>query len=93
MGYTPVVSKENLNLMQSSKGAAPNYGLGFVIVKNDSMKVVTHDGGVPGYVASFGFEQESKYGVIILRNYNAGAMNLGSAAYELLNKMTHLNGD
>jgi CubicO group peptidase (beta-lactamase class C family) len=61
------------------------YGLGFTIsTRPDRRRFVGHGGSVAGYTAQLVFEPESRIGVVLLRNYNSGATNLGAAAAELL---------
>ena len=65
------------------------YGLGFSLNEVEtsagrSVTLVGHGGSVAGYTAYLVFEPESGLGVVLLRNYNRGATNLGRAASELL---------
>ena len=43
-----------------------------------------HGGSVAGYNAHMVFEPESRIGVVLLRNYGGGEINLGRAAKDLL---------
>lgn len=61
------------------------YGLGFSIRRLDSgPELVGHGGSVAGYTAYILFEPEQGVGVVLFRNYNSGATNLGGAARELV---------
>ncbi|TVP57439.1 MAG: class A beta-lactamase-related serine hydrolase [Gemmatimonadales bacterium] len=71
---------------QTPGDEASGYGLGWnVRVRDDGRSFVGHGGSVAGYTAHMVFEPESGIGVILLRNYNSGATNLGSVATDLLN--------
>lgn len=77
--------------MHTEKGPEPNkYGLGFMIFHNDQINIVGHNGQVVGYTSQFAFEKESKYGVILMRNYTRGATDLDKASFILLNKLKQL---
>jgi len=49
------------------------YGLGFVIQDYRGHKVVTHTGGLPGYVSRLMMVPDMKLGVMVLTNQEAGA--------------------
>jgi CubicO group peptidase (beta-lactamase class C family) len=95
MGYTQLLNKENLGLMQSTKTPKgewwDNYGLGLVLYQDSTILTVGHDGAVPGYTASFLFEKDSQYGVIIMRNYNWGITDLNLRSVSLLKKLKKLD--
>ena len=93
LGYTPILKKESLAFMQTEKGPEPNkYGVGFMIFHNDQVSIVGHNGKVSGYTSQFAFEKESKFGVILMRNYAWGATDLDKASFILLNKLRQLKG-
>lgn len=76
--------EEMLRLQTPGDGDA-GYGLGFSIRRLDSgADLVGHGGSVAGYTAYLLFEPERGVGVVLLRNYNSGATNLGGVARELL---------
>ncbi|MDP2954777.1 MAG: serine hydrolase domain-containing protein [Longimicrobiales bacterium] len=50
-------------------------------------RLVGHGGSVAGYTAFLAFEPESGLGVVLLRNYNQGATDLGAAALALLQEL------
>ena len=77
--------------MQTEKGPEPNkYGLGFMIFYNDQLTIVGHNGQVLGYTSQFAFEKNSKFGVILMRNYTWGATDLDRASFILLSKLRQL---
>ena len=49
------------------------YGLGFVIQDYRGHKVVTHTGGLPGYVSRLMMVPNMKLGIVVLTNQEAGA--------------------
>ncbi len=91
MGYTDLLSHENLTVMQSKQtpdgGWEENYGLGFNIYKDSLLHTIGHQGGTPGYRANLLFEKKSEYGIILLRNYNWGTTDLNLRSTILLRKL------
>ncbi len=49
------------------------YGLGFVIEDYRGRQVVTHTGGLPGYVSRLMMVPDMKLGIVVLTNQEAGA--------------------
>ena len=49
------------------------YGLGFGLVDDRGRKVVSHTGGLPGYVSRVTLVPEERLGVVVLTNQEAGA--------------------
>ena len=61
------------------------YGLGLYLYATAGVPSIPgHNGRVSGYTAYFGFDPNSKVGVILLRNYETGRTNLVSAANQLI---------
>lgn len=61
------------------------YGLGFSLrVTEEGLHLVSHGGSVAGYNAHMVFDPVSTIGVVLLRNYNGGSVNLGRVASDLL---------
>ncbi len=93
MGYLNILNQENLALMQSPKTPQDNewnYGLGFSLYQDSTFSTVGHGGSVSGYTASFLFEKEYHYGVILMRNYNWGITDLNLRSNILLRKLIEL---
>ncbi len=70
--------------VQTPEDPDSGYGLGFSISAVDGRVLAGHGGSVAGYTASLLFEPATGLTVVLLRNYNRGATNLGRAARELL---------
>ena len=91
MGYESLLNKENLTIMLSTQTPpgrwSENYSLGFSIYEDDVIHTIGHQGGTPGYRANFLFEQETEYGVILLRNYNWGVTDLNLRSTLLLRQL------
>jgi CubicO group peptidase (beta-lactamase class C family) len=51
---------------------------------------VSHGGSVAGYTASMAVDPETRIGVVLLRNYQSGATNLGRAAQGLVARLSAL---
>jgi CubicO group peptidase (beta-lactamase class C family) len=91
LGYLPLLKTESLEIMQTETGPEPNkYGLGFFIFRNDQINIIGHNGHLLGYTSQFAFEKESKFGIILMRNYTWGATDLDKASFNLLNKLKQL---
>lgn len=92
MGYQMVLSPENLESMQTGKLSRRNdYGLGFFINNEQKSNIINHGGAVAGYTAYLAFEPKSRYGIVIMRNYNFGKTDLQAQSHIVLNKLTRLN--
>lgn len=64
-------------------GGLPNgsgYGLGFQLHRVGDTIIAGHSGTVAGYSAYLAFDPATGIGVVLLRNYNHGATNLGATA-------------
>jgi CubicO group peptidase (beta-lactamase class C family) len=91
MGYSQILIGDDLALMhttQTPEGSwDENYGLGFTIYQDSLIHTIGHQGGTPGYRANLLFEKESKYGVVLLRNYNWGVTDLNLRSTLLLRRL------
>ncbi len=64
------------------------YGLGLSLRRNDDGSwTAGHGGSVAGYTATLQFDPEARIAVVLLRNYQSGATNLGGAAMGLLEEL------
>ena len=89
---TPILSEAGRKEMQifqtpiSVRSAdSTGYGLGFSLrVTEEGLHLVSHGGSVAGYNAHMVFDPVSTIGVVLLRNYNGGSVNLGRVASDLL---------
>ncbi len=78
--------------VQTPEEANRGYGLGFsVVVDADGDRVVSHGGSVAGYTAFMTVDPQTRIGVVLLRNYQSGATNLGRAAQGLLVELSALS--
>jgi CubicO group peptidase (beta-lactamase class C family) len=84
-------SRSAMLAIQTPGDSARGYGLGFSIqtadVEGTPLVMAGHGGSVAGYNAYITFDQASQLGVIMLRNYNRGATNLGESARDLLRQL------
>ncbi|HEY9525554.1 MAG TPA: serine hydrolase domain-containing protein [Anaerolineales bacterium] len=90
MGNGNILEKRYLELLytkQTPETSNHGYGLGFGLYQDRSISIAEHSGGVWGYSAHFGFEQEYGYGVILLRNYNWGTTSWDIGPKVLLRKL------
>ena len=91
--YRELLDGSNLSLMQTIQTPEnkywDNYGIGYFIYKHKERIYVGHSGSISGYSSYFLFDKESKYGVIILRNYNWGITELELRSIALLDKLNN----
>jgi CubicO group peptidase (beta-lactamase class C family) len=81
-------SRTEMMKLQTPGNPRSGYGLGFQIaVGEDGRRIVSHGGSVAGYTAHIAFDPEAKIGVVLLRNYAGGAVNLGGRANALLREL------
>lgn len=83
----PLLGPEGRRLVRTSQTPEgdPGYSFGFSISEAPGAPdLMGHGGSVAGYNAHLVFEPESGIGVVLLRNYGGGEINLGRAAKELL---------
>lgn len=86
-GKPALLTAKSRRQMQSVPNGGKNYGLGLMLVNKRDLDVIGHNGSVPGYTAQFAIEQQSGYGVILMRNYNKGSTNLEAISLTLLRQL------
>ncbi|MCA8966033.1 MAG: serine hydrolase [Planctomycetes bacterium] len=52
-----------------------SYGLGWFLAVERGMKLIEHDGGMPGFLSKVSLMPEEKFGFIVLNNGNDGVVN------------------
>jgi CubicO group peptidase (beta-lactamase class C family) len=90
MGNPYILDTKHLEIMhtnQTPETRYHSYGLGFELYRDPAITIVGHSGGLPGYSASFGFENDHGYGVILMRNYNWGTTSWDVGPKILLRKL------
>lgn len=81
----PVGWRREMMRVQMPTDADDGYGLGLRVERDQGgVQAVGHGGSVAGYTAHLVFDPASGLAVILLRNYNRGATDLGGAARDLL---------
>jgi CubicO group peptidase (beta-lactamase class C family) len=94
MGYSTILNEESLQLLQNSQTPnvrlRSNYSFGFILYSGQGINTVGHGGSTPGYSAHFEFEKNTKYGIIIMRNYNFGNTNFDLRSNAFLRKISQL---
>ncbi|HRE75893.1 MAG TPA: serine hydrolase domain-containing protein [Flavobacteriales bacterium] len=86
-GFSAIIKQEHIDIMKISHASNEDYGLGLFIYKDDMLSVVCHDGLVDGYSGCFVLDQNSKIGIVILRNCSKGKTNMYNTAFDLLRKI------
>ncbi|MDB5158962.1 MAG: hypothetical protein JWR50_3669 [Mucilaginibacter sp.] len=79
-----ILSKSSIRKMENISSVSDSYGLALMMHSGINQNLIEHDGYVPGYTAQFVVDLDSKYSVIIMRNYNQGSTNLNEVAKKLL---------
>jgi CubicO group peptidase (beta-lactamase class C family) len=79
-----LLTKASIHQMQLTPKGGKDYGLGLFTNPRTDVNFIGHSGFVPGYTSQFLIEQDSKYAVILMRNYNFGFTNLEETAAKLL---------
>jgi CubicO group peptidase (beta-lactamase class C family) len=87
MGYEDLLTDESQALMVGAQTPEGNYGYGLSLFTDDQISTAGHGGSVAGYNCYMAYDKESKYGVILMRNYNQGKTNLGRASRDLISKL------
>lgn len=95
MGESKILNEESLDMIHTTQtpttGLRANYSLGFDLYSDQGINTIGHGGSTPGYSAHFEFERNSKYGVILLRNYNFGNTNLDLRSNALLRTLSTID--
>ena len=74
--------------IQTPEDPGRGYGVGFTVREAEEGRcVASHGGSVAGYTAHLAFDPGAGVAVILLRNYQSGATNLGGAATRLLDAL------
>ena len=79
-----LLSKSSIRKMEEIAVENYTYGIGLMIHSGMNQNMIEHDGYVAGYTAQFVVNLDSKYAVIIMRNYNQGSTDLNEVAKKLL---------
>jgi CubicO group peptidase (beta-lactamase class C family) len=82
-----LLNKESIRQMQLIPKGGKDYGLGVGLDPRSNVNFVGHGGLIPGYSSHYLFDNDSKYGVILMRNYNVGFTNLMETATRLLEEI------
>ena len=90
MGYGNMLKPESLAAMVAGQTPTDNYGYGLSLFTDDQISTAGHGGSVAGYNCYMAYDQESQYGVILMRNYNRGQTNLGRASLDLIRQLKSL---
>jgi CubicO group peptidase (beta-lactamase class C family) len=91
LGDTPITTPSRLAALTDQNALAPltgtGYGLGFQLHRIGDTLIAGHSGTVAGYTAYLAFDPVNRIGIVLLRNYNQGATNLGAIAVRTLLEM------
>lgn len=79
-----LISKASIKKMEDIPNASKQYGLGLTIHSGINRNTIGHNGSTAGYTSQFIINLDSKYAIILMRNYNQGSTDLGKLGYEVL---------
>jgi CubicO group peptidase (beta-lactamase class C family) len=79
-----LLTKASIRKMQQPPKGVKDYGLGMGVDPRSNVNFAGHGGLIPGYASQFLFDNDSKYAVILMRNYDVGSTNLLDTAAKLL---------
>jgi CubicO group peptidase (beta-lactamase class C family) len=94
-----LLKPETLTAMTTPGGAAKAYGLGWIVADMNGVRVVSHNGAIPGFSAFLGRVPAKKTTVIVLTNSSGGQADalgrqiLGLAVPEVAPKTTAIADD
>jgi CubicO group peptidase (beta-lactamase class C family) len=78
-------SRREMLRVQTPDDLSRGYGLGFSLQTDSAGRTMaSHGGSVAGYTAHMAFDPDARIGAVLLRNYQRGATNLGSATQALV---------
>jgi CubicO group peptidase (beta-lactamase class C family) len=79
-----LLTKASIRQMQLIPKGGKDYGLGMGVDPRTNVNFIGHGGYIPGYSSQYLIDNDSKYGVILMRNYNIGFTVLVDTAAKLL---------
>jgi CubicO group peptidase (beta-lactamase class C family) len=90
LGFSRLLNASDLETIQTGKVKASGeakYGLGLYIYSYDNKIMIHHAGSVAGYSAEMAFEKNSKYGIVMMCNFNTTDEVLYFRMQELLEQL------
>jgi CubicO group peptidase (beta-lactamase class C family) len=84
LGDVPVTEASRSIALEGAPVGQAGYGLGVQLHRIGDTVLAGHSGAIAGYTAYLAVETTSQIGVVLLRNYNHGATNLGATAVRLI---------
>lgn len=82
--HTPQVA---LRIFPEEASASFGYGLGWMVGMHEGHYMVTHGGGIDGFISSTGFLPKEKIGVVVLTNSDSGMMFANSLTEAIFNQI------
>ncbi len=79
--------RKMMQTIQIHENRNTGYGLGLFISDNNDIKIVDHSGKATGYTSLVMFSPESRIGVVMMRNTDAGFGRLSPAARMLVKQL------
>ena len=79
-----LLTKASIRKMQQVPKGGKDYGLGMGLDSRKGFNCIGHSGLIPGYASEFFIDNDTKYAVILMRNYDLGSTDLIDAAARLV---------
>ncbi|WP_214070685.1 serine hydrolase domain-containing protein [Mucilaginibacter sp. dw_454] len=79
-----LLSKASIKKMEDIPYVSKQYGLGLTVHSGMNRNTIGHDGSTAGYTSQFIINLDSKYAIILMRNYNQGSTDLNKMAYDVI---------
>jgi CubicO group peptidase (beta-lactamase class C family) len=82
-----LLSKASIRKMQITPKGGKDYGLGMGLDPRSNVNLIGHSGLIPGYSSQYLIDDDSKYAIILMRNYNVGSTILLDTAARFLREI------
>lgn len=79
-----LLTKASIRKMQITPKGGKDYGLGIGLDPRTNVNLIGHSGLIPGYASQYLIDDDSKYSIILMRNYNVGSTILLDTAARFL---------
>jgi CubicO group peptidase (beta-lactamase class C family) len=82
-----LIKAASIRKMLEPPSVSRNYGMGIMIMRDNQLPMIGHDGSDPGYTSQLSIDPDTGSAVILLRNCRPGTTDLISATRETLRRL------
>ncbi|MBN9380502.1 MAG: beta-lactamase family protein [Chitinophagaceae bacterium] len=82
-----LIKAASIRKMLEIPSGSRSYGMGMMIMRDNSLTMIGHDGSDPGYTSQFSIDPKTGNAVILLRNCRPGATDLISTTRDVLRRL------